>query len=219
MKINISDDTIVCFIDAYDVIFSSQNDDIFDKFINLNCNILFSAELFCYPENNAKYYNDLKLYNSNSNFKYLNSGGYIGYNKYIKKMLEWKSDDDIIDICKNCGDQNYFTLYFLENWNTENIKLDINQEIFQSMCGLNYYKDFIFINGKLYNKALKKYPSIIHFNGFGDMEIKKAKNILTGSNENIIKKFIDLMIESKINESIINIYYIYPFKVLNQITA
>ena len=83
-----NDNDIVCFIDAYDVIVSNI-DDIYKKFIDYNCNILFSSEFICFPYSNIEKYNILeKDIKYNTNFKYLNSGGYIGYKKNLYKLID-----------------------------------------------------------------------------------------------------------------------------------
>jgi hypothetical protein len=206
--------SIICFIDAYDIIINQNSiETLYEKFINQKCNILFSSELVCFPFINKIKYNEIelnKINNIETNFKYLNSGGYIGYYKYVYHMLKSKNLYEIKELCNIGGDQNFFTYYYLEyynlidNNNLIHIKLDYNQIIFQSMCCVNF-NDFEFMNGILYNKYLNSYPFFIHFNGFGDNDIKYAVN---EKNEyiNIIEEFLEIMIKS-INSNKIQLNY------------
>ena len=204
---DIPNDDIICFIDAYDIIVSDTVHNIYKKFINTKCNILFSSELVCFPYINFDKYT--KIFNDNieTNFKYLNSGGYIGYKENIYNMLSSKSISDIRELCNIGGDQNFFTQYYLINYNNSkiNIKLDYKQSIFQSMCCVNF-NDFEFHNGYLYNKYLDTYPSFIHFNGFGDNDIKMAINITNNKLINIIEESLERLIISS-NGDVINLPY------------
>jgi len=218
---SIPEDELICFIDAYDVLFTSDTDSILSTFLNLNCDILFSSELICYPNNNLESYN--KIYKNCkclTNYIYLNSGGFIGYKKDVMKMLTWKTREEISNICKVGGDQNYFTQYFfyIKSYSSR-IILDIEQKLFQSMCALDYFETFEVLNTtnnnkRIHNKVLNQFPSIIHFNGFGDMEIKKAINKNTGKLENIIYVFI-VLISSRLPINS-NIPYKYPFEIISQ---
>lgn len=204
-----NDDDIICFIDAYDVIVSNI-ENIYKNFINYNCNIVFSSECICFPYSNIERYKNI---NSKTNFKYLNSGGYIGYKKNIYQMLTSTKLEEITMLCKNGGDQNFFTQYYLNN--QINIKLDTNQEIFQSMCCVNFY-EFEFHNGYLYNKILETYPCFIHFNGFGDNDIKTA--IYKNNHVNIIEEFLQRLIISIKGDIISLPYEQFDNKYINQIS-
>lgn len=203
------DNDIICFIDAYDVIVSNI-EDIYKKFIKYNCNILFSSEFICYPYSNIDRYTNINL---KTNFKYLNSGGYIGYKKNLYEMLISKPLEEIELLCNNGGDQNFFTHYYLNN--LMNIKLDTNQEIFQSMCCVNFY-EFEFHNGYLYNKILETYPCFIHFNGFGDDDIKNA--IYKNKSINIIEESLQRLIISIQGDIISLPYEQFDNKYINQIS-
>ena len=205
----IPDGDVVCFIDAYDILISNNVECILEKFISFNCNILFSSELVCYPSINRERYE--QLYDNDhhakikTNYKYLNSGGYIGYRKNIYQMLTFQSMEDIKTLCQEGGDQNYFTQYYLNH--DLAVKLDVNQTIFQSMCCVQF-QDFEFQNGYLYNKILDTYPSFIHFNGFGDDKIKCCFDTNQNRMVDVIKTFYEKMkISSEKGECIKLNYY------------
>lgn len=212
---NIPDDMIICFIDAYDTLLLSLEKDILSTFLNYNCNILFGSELKCYPTSNNKLYNMYyKTKKPITNYKYLNSGGYIGYKKYIYKMLQWKPNSDIISFCDNGGDQNYFTKYFLNNELIDKIKIDNEQKIFQNVSGVNI-NSFIFRNGHLYNTVLNTYPCIIHFNGFFDMDIKTVTNNDTKTEENVLELFF-FKLKKSINGRVQTFNHNAPYYIIEQ---
>jgi len=163
-----NDNRIVIFTDSYDVVFNSNLYDIVNKFINFDCDILFAAEIYCWPDKTL-----IKDYPyTESKFKYLNSGGIIGNVKSYRKLLEFsiKNSDD---------DQLYYTLSFLNkgiHLNKLNIKLDYNCEIFQCLNGIFYYIDIEYDRSKIKNSLTNTNPCIIH--GNGDLNSKLFLNQL-----------------------------------------
>ena len=222
-----SETDIICFIDAYDVICYSGMDEIINKFKDSNCNILLSGEVNCYPDKLLCRYKDLEYQMQDflikkggedyyispifpTNFKYVNSGGYIGYCGNLLKMLKWKSVKEIVEICQDGGDQTYLSIYYLEHafdsfkreleCREKNIKpydiikIDIEQNIFQSMYNVKFI-EFYYLNGRLYNSILNKKPCFAHFNGFNvyDSLITSMKTSLC---ENVYDVFLSTMKKS-----------------------
>ena len=168
---NIPDDDIVCFIDSYDVLLFTDENEILSKFYSYDCDVLLSSELNCYPGENMPRYND--VYNNlamekMTNFKYVNSGGYIGYKRAIQDLFNWKPVEEIVEIIKLGGDQNYFTEYYLEFAciPEKRIKIDMFQRIFQSIYKM-YFEEIEFKNGRFVNTILNETPCFVHFNGYG----------------------------------------------------
>ena len=184
----IPDTDIICFVDGYDVLANSIKDEILQKFLDFKHDIVLSTELYCYPN---KYKTEMdKLQKYTTNYKYINSGGYIGYKNSIYKLLSWSSNYDKY----NGSDQAYFIDYYLQN-RKEDIILDYNCKIFQCMCFISW-KEIDFRNGRMYNNILNEYPCFIHFNG---------KSYLTTNNKNGLILFIEKIKQSaKVNE-ILNI--------------
>lgn len=95
------EDTILMFTDSYDVVFNSPPSDIISKFRSFNKGIVFSAEKTCWPDpDRAGDYPD-----SPTDYKYLNSGGIIGY---ADKIFELINED--VDIEED--DQRFYTNKF-----------------------------------------------------------------------------------------------------------
>lgn len=147
---------IILFTDSYDVIINGNSLEILDKFINFDCDILFSAEIYCWPDNNLKNkYSDV-----DSEFKYLNSGGIIGYADKFKELIKYNinnSDDDQLYYTNN-----YLNIIYNHNLK---LKLDHNCEIFQALQGIFYYIDIDFAKSKIINNLTNTNPILIHGNG------------------------------------------------------
>lgn len=209
------EDDIVCFVDAYDVLVFSDAEEIVRKFRASGKSILLSSELNCYPPENRDRYDLIEYFTFEqdeaagtwgtdktrcftTNYKYLNSGGYVGYAGAIKRMFQWKTVDEIREMCLHGGDQNFFTQYYLEYALMEtNIGLDSRQEIFQSMYRVNL-GDFAFFQGRLYNHVLRTYPCFAHFNGYRDYN-GKIINWDNGDEEDAMEVFVYKMKRSREN--------------------
>ena len=151
-----SENRIILFTDSYDVLINSNYKEILDKFVKLNCDILFSGEIYCWPDDNLKSSYPL----CDTEFKYLNSGGIIGSIDNFKKILQY-------NIKKNEDDQLYYTHTFLKKRSNLliNIKIDYYCEIFQALNGAFYYIDILFDKSRIINKLTKSNPCLIHGNG------------------------------------------------------
>jgi hypothetical protein len=156
---DVPDNEIICFVDGYDLFVNSKTDEIIDKFLKYKCDLLFGAELNCYPENETlkKTMDAIKCL---TKYRYVNSGGYIGYASAIRKLLIWKSPVEIKKICEEGTDQLYFAEYFIAN----NVQLDYRQKIFQNMYRVSW-REISVKNNRFYNKKIDEYPCFVHFSG------------------------------------------------------
>jgi procollagen-lysine,2-oxoglutarate 5-dioxygenase len=156
------DDHIVMVVDGYDVIINNNQENIINKYYELTkgVKVLFSAEKACWPNSKLS-----SLYPETSSiYKYLNAGTYISTVKILKKLfliLMKKINKFYYFYDLTVDDQEYFTEIFLfENKNL--IILDNNAEIFN--CLYDSINDIEFKDNKIYNKATKTYPMILHGN-------------------------------------------------------
>ena len=211
---DIPDDDIVCFIDAYDVLSFSGQAEILSKFKEYNCKLVLSGELTCYPDKYQGRYNEIYAIKTDyippSNFKYVNSGGYIGYKKAIMELLLWKPLEEIHIICEKGGDQNYFSEYYLEYGldNDKGLKIDVGQQLFQSM-NKTEFGDFEFINGRLHNKILNNFPCFAHFNGF-NMYNMQIVNLHSFVKEQCCEVFLN-KVKASIVSGYESLHYSVPF--------
>ena len=90
------EDHIVMFTDSYDVVLCASPKEILQKFRSFQSEIVFSTEKTCWPDETI-----LDQYPEvDSDYKYLNSGGFIGYANRILEIIDTdinvKDDDQLI---------------------------------------------------------------------------------------------------------------------------
>ena len=186
--------TIVLFSDSYDVIVLSSAYEIMEKYIQFFKNrIVFSTEKCCWPNPSLEKYYPI----TESNYKYLNSGGFIGnaYEIYnmIKNIPIKDSDDDQLYYTKIF----LFTPFLIQNeWigqlplrifdakrcNNNSMILDYTCEIFQTLN--EALDDIIIEKNRIKNIKQDTYPCIIHGNG-----PKHIKNYLNELNNTLFTPF------------------------------
>lgn len=148
---------VVCFVDGYDVTCFFDNTEVLEKFKAYGVDVLFSAETSCYPWSHVQH-----LYPSTSSiYRYLNSGGYMGYVAALQQVLSR-------DMSASPCDQGYMTYYYLNHVHDKNatfkMELDRGCVIFQSAYAIPW-SHFLIKEGRLYNKVTRTYPCFLHYNG------------------------------------------------------
>lgn len=153
-----NDNDIVLFVDGYDVFLVGHLEEIKNRFIGFGCNILFAAEVNCWPDESLAPMFD---FNTQTRYKYLNSGCYIGYVKDLKRLMP----DEILD---SSDDQLYFQQKYLENKNNPiddyKIELDVENYIFQCLSGIGDTVGVLY-KGRLINVDTSCCPLVVHGNG------------------------------------------------------
>lgn len=97
-------DHIVLFTDSYDVVFCASPKEILSKFRDMRSEIVFSTEKTCWPdESKADEYPTI-----DSDYKFLNSGGFIGYANKILEIID-------TEVPIESDDQLFYTNVFLQN--------------------------------------------------------------------------------------------------------
>ena len=177
----LNDTDIVGFIDAYDVLINADSETILKRFLEFNTQIVFGSEIACYPSKHFDKHNEYnkeidKSEKQNTEHKYLNAGGYMGYVKSIREMLHWKSEETIYNICLDGTDQSYFMEYLFSNTNQNHICLNTEANFVLNLHNVNW-NDLEFRDGYLYNNILKNRPCFIHFNG-GTWQTNEKESIL-----------------------------------------
>ena len=146
---------IILFTDSYDVVFNDNPKNIVRKFRDFKSPVVFSAEKTCWPDERLKTQYPL----SPTDYKFLNSGGFIGYGDHINKII------NKVEVKNDYDDQLYYTERFFESLDeNKNIVLDYNQELFQTLESSTEDVD-IDQQGILYNKVTNTKPSVVHANG------------------------------------------------------
>lgn len=165
---------IVCFTDAYDVIYVDNLDTIKAKFLSLKSNIVWSAERYYSHQlkDDKSFYDNLSR-NTKSPYKYINTGTFIGYKKNLLELMNdicvsiddasfiedlakegWKLTDRLVD-------QTIISHHFVKFWNKYQIRLDTTCSIFYVPSG-DWFKIDRYINSQFIVADTRHQTSIIH---------------------------------------------------------
>lgn len=155
------DKRYIIFSDCYDAVLSSPPNKIISKFRQLqqtlDADIIFSAEAKLWPD-----YSIISEFpDVGTPYKFLNSGGFMGSIKNIKKLIQ-------TPIESYHDDQLYYQHEYLKSVRKEinlKIKLDAKAEIFQTLS--SHFEEITIDNGisKVKNKLTNTNPMVIHGNG------------------------------------------------------
>jgi len=166
---------IICFTDAYDVIYTDNDSKIKEKFLSFKCDILWSVEKWYSHQlkSDKEFYDNL----NESQYRYINGGTFIGYKTALlclfHDLLEISLKDKVFinelnnDLFMydnnnfNGNDQTWISHHLAKNWGKYNIKLDYECDIFYVPCG-DWDEIDNYIDENLNHKITGKKPSIIH---------------------------------------------------------
>jgi hypothetical protein len=177
---------IVCVTDSRDVLFISNEDTIYNKFINKFGKdiVVFNAETNIWPD---KKLGDVHP-NQHKKYRYLNAGCVIGNRLLLleiyNKCVELFKTDNILHRINELklnqskskfanypfADDQYLLQYiFINNDYGDNFTIDYDCEIFQVVWDQNWGRsnnfDLIYSKDVIYNRLTDTYPSIFHFPG------------------------------------------------------
>jgi GR25 family glycosyltransferase involved in LPS biosynthesis len=160
-----ADDDVILFTDGYDSIFVDDLNTIVDRYLEFKKEIVFSAETTCYPPN-SEYARAFDEIYDGGKYRYLNSGGYIGTVKEIKRILK--------DFCLEYDedDQEYLQRQFLSG--KFSVALDYDQYIFH--CANAAWNDReIRKNKQIRIKSTNTCTCIMHFNGPSKDDVREFR--------------------------------------------
>lgn len=150
MRPNIDPFDIILFTDAFDVAYVGNEEELLRRFQKFKKPIVFGAEKLCSPDAELAG----QYPKTDSEFKFLNSGGFIGRVWAPRRCMADYNFNDMIE------DQRYWIAKFLKNQDL--IELDYNLEIFLN-CVETDKKDHFFDGFNAYYKHAQ--PLVIHANG------------------------------------------------------
>ena len=158
---------VILFTDAYDSFFVKDTQDLEDEFLKFNHPLLFSSEDNYYfriqgiPHlflNRYYFYKYPKSESVYKKYRYLNSGGYMGYARNILEVFEESG------ITKSMrSDQVNLHRHFVHS--PSSIKLDYDHRIFTNYGKFAQPDRFEVKNDELKNKFTGSSPFIFHFPG------------------------------------------------------
>jgi lipopolysaccharide biosynthesis glycosyltransferase len=138
---------IICFTDAFDVFYTDSLECIKQKFLAENASLIWSVEKWFSHQllEDKEFYENMT---TDSEYKYINSGTFIGYKKVLLELLSdiddlvndsvylekiktqwgWDKKDQILDQC-------LFAHQLRKKWDKYNVKLDTTCNIFYVVSG------------------------------------------------------------------------------------
>ena len=192
------EEELVCFFDAYDVIFCNNSKNIEDTFLKLNKDIVIGCHekpgvLINYFMKGI--YNYKEKIESKSKYKYLCSGTIIGKAKNIKLILNNYKD------YKNYKDDQVFWYDMYTKSNNPEIVMDCNNDLFYTSCppkniynfilNKGEYNELEIKDGKVLNTYTNTKPSMIHFPGDSNMnDIIKQLNLKSDNDPEHQKRLV-----------------------------
>ena len=153
----IPDNEIVLFIDAYDIVFLSNLEEIKEKYLylhNKGVKILFGANR--YDLKIERILANINFRSKNLNQKYnLNSGTYIGYNRYLKHLFS------ILDVGDDEDDELHLNLIYQRH--PELLQLDKENLIFGLEQRVIWQTNYLKLKeNRLIHKEFHTMPCLIH---------------------------------------------------------
>jgi hypothetical protein len=152
LREDLSDDDIVLFSDAYDVIYQGNREEIIRRYLErFSKPIVFGCETTCNPlPSYEKYYT-----HKNCEFPYLNSGLFIGRVRALRQCIQTYEYNDRDD------DQAFWTIQFLHT-NKDLFALDYDNSLFLNTYGIDL--SLIKKDGDVFTYKQSR-PLFIHVNG------------------------------------------------------
>jgi hypothetical protein len=194
-------DDLLLFADAYDVVFTRNLRDIERIFEESDSELLFGAEINCWPGYFRKNYFFRSPSRPTSAHKYLNSGFYVGTKKGVLDFLFWKNEEQLKRLCQNGGDQVYAHHYFLQRGHKRGVKLDHDTRLVLNMHHVRW-TDLSIRDGAIENTPLGSVPCALHFNG-GSFRDEQGKDIT--------EIILEALSESRVSGVKLNIDYLPAF--------
>jgi len=161
---------LVLMLDGYDTIVLRSVFNLIDTYKEIGAKVLFGAEKTCWPDSNLS----TAYPETTSDWKYLNSGQFMGRAQDILNIL----DEEVQD---SDDDQLYYTKKFLSD--NYSIGLDYHCQVFQTFGDTEVE---LFINkgfAELHNVVTTTKPTIAHGNGPIDSKyyFNYACNFISGN--------------------------------------
>lgn len=168
VAMNVPDEDVVLFADAYDVIIVADEEEILEKFRRLETmypgkGVFFNAEDICLPSGiHCDLERDAAGISGRRN-PFLNSGVFIGRGRAVRRMFELASP-----IPENLQyDQEWYHEQLVGRPGKEVMGLDIDQVI--AKAAFTHEREsggeYSFQSGRIHDNIYDTFPAVLHFNG------------------------------------------------------
>eukprot|EP00747_Dinoflagellata_sp_TGD_P183534 gnl/TRDRNA2_/TRDRNA2_38466_c0_seq2.p1 gnl/TRDRNA2_/TRDRNA2_38466_c0~~gnl/TRDRNA2_/TRDRNA2_38466_c0_seq2.p1 ORF type:complete len:371 (+),score=70.48 gnl/TRDRNA2_/TRDRNA2_38466_c0_seq2:77-1189(+) len=176
----LKDDDLLLFADAYDVLVVGGEKEIVKKYLKMEKetgkSIIFTAERHCFPVQVCADPDIGEYPPAPTQWRYLNSGMFIGRVGAIRKMLTTHAMPELdgISLYEN-HDQAWYQRYYLKY---DDVALDHECDLFCSTPGIDAVEDSFTVHGRRFvNLETGAEPAIVHFPGPGHWSRPKGKHI------------------------------------------
>ncbi|MDB6081593.1 MAG: hypothetical protein JWO53_865 [Chlamydiia bacterium] len=214
----LSDQDLLLFVDAYDVLIIDSTERVLQKFLQMKTPCVVSAEKFCYPDEVVS----TQYPHVATSFKYLCSGAYRGYVGYLKELI-----DGLLPFSPQEDDQRLMTRDYLAD--LKKYTLDTQCEIFLNIFNMSSQELEIDRDHRTVRCIeTNSYPCVIHGHGkslwyqclydwFFPKPYTKDKNIckedktvllavLARNNEELLPKYLECIEKLDYNKQKITLY-------------
>lgn len=159
---------LIVICDTFDLFPVASSKEIINKYHQLSPQnqIICTSEVYCWPRKDLQQLYQTAYPNIQTKYRYLNSGGIIGYSSDILSIIKDGTSDTE-------DDQLFYTLKYLT---TDKIILDTSCQIFQAIEGS--YDDIRIHKNRIYNSFTNSYPIFIHGNGWAKIFLNRLENYL-----------------------------------------
>lgn len=172
-----TDATHIMMIDAQDVVILCDPDELMERWAAFNHPWVYNAEPFIWSPNS---FQPEDYPTPDVVFRYLNAGASISNREHMVKWFDkWTDFGKNKVVCKR-GDQDWMAAHFISGY-PDAIKLDINCDLFQCMCGSEVEEaPHVEVGpGHVHNLTTGTSPAVIHYNGGTDITEDKRRVLWT----------------------------------------
>jgi hypothetical protein len=155
---------IIAFVDSYDVLMTCSAEELIQKFLSFGSEIVLGAERSCFPSPYQPLVDEI-IPSSAGLYRYVNGGGYIGYQRSLLSMLTSVSDEEREAVCRSGDDQAFLLEYFIKHArNTSLVSVDTRATLFQNMYGEGW--GTLELHGRRpFNLITQQQTCFLHFSG------------------------------------------------------
>lgn len=159
--------THIMFLDGADVVVLDGPEEVMRRYFEFDHPWVFNAEPHIWSIGS---FTPEEYPTPECIYRYLNSGASIGEIEHMLTWFDTWTDNGRSIPRMLLGDQDWYAERFIEDY-PDAIRLDLNCELFQCMCGslLDGNELCIMEPGHVYNKVTGTHPISIHFNGGDDI--------------------------------------------------
>jgi len=159
VRSEITDEELVLFVDAFDVLVFAGRAEIASRFEELerqqNRSLFFNAEKVCFPPFDDICTEDYPE-SEFPQWRYLNSGAFIGRGAALKRMLK----DPVDDIMPG-SDQAFYQRYF--RYFPERVGLDTHCQLLCATQGVGDSWGIVLQGSRMENRVTGSVPGVVHF--------------------------------------------------------